>query len=726
MATLEVGFPGDYSATRQKAIEEARTVQVLVAKECAEAGEEAPPYELSELIGKGSFGRVYKATSTRSRQAVAIKIISIDEGDSFHPGASDTFSDILKEVNTLKLLSESGAKNINTVIDTLLVGPTIWIITEYCAGGSVATLMRPTGGLAEKWIIPILREVAEAIYWVHKQGIIHRDIKCANVLVTEAGGVQLCDFGVAGIIETKFDKRSTVTGTLQWMAPELFDSTVSYGSEVDIWAFGSMAYEIATGLPPNAGPIADFSQFGSYLKQHCPRLTGDQYSSHLKDLVAFCMVEDPAQRPPIEQVQRHPYIYNTSEDYPTVSLSKLVHAYKVWEIQGGSRRSLFSAGGAQGPASEYSPPSIADNEWNFSATDEEIDFDDSDAQVVHDVYGSNVDFPPRHDSTSRWQSRRRRPPNIKAFKVPLEKVFDPNTISNYDDNARAFYGRAGPASTTDLPLRNNSEPPTIRESLIDLDMSLNGGELSQFADLETIKAGPRPATSNLEDRNRRRTQDWTFPSMAPASAGLDMPTLEPNHESLNFAQDASPFNLQSSGESVGHTAPNAELNRFSAVSLIDLDAGLATDMADVARPSTAGSDALSTGSEKPPFDLERHRFESEPEFVSSTREPSIYVSDDVYSGEPLPADHDSGFPTQRMVLESRTDRNRLPSLAPPPCHVPLPPSSYVMQGLSSPEETKDELRRLISSFHEHLQFTSFVLETLPVCDKGHYTLDSSP
>jgi serine/threonine protein kinase len=95
--------------------------------------------------------------------------------------------------------------------------------------------MRPTGGLTERWIIPILREVAEAVYWVHKQGVIHRDIKCANVLITEVGGVQLCDFGVAGVLATKFDKRSTVTGTLHWMAPELFDSTVSYGSEVDIW-----------------------------------------------------------------------------------------------------------------------------------------------------------------------------------------------------------------------------------------------------------------------------------------------------------------------------------------------------------------------------------------------------------------------------------------------------------------------------------------------------------
>lgn len=248
MATLRVAL-ADVSATKRKAMEDAKEMQDVIVRESAETGKEPPPYILSELIGKGSFGRVYKAQATESGKLVAIKIISIDEGDSLAPGAADTLNDILKEVNTLKKLGESGAKNVNVVVDTLLVSHSMWMVTEYCAGGSVSTLMRPSGGLPNKWIIPILREVAEALFWVHKEGIIHRDIKCANVLVTEMGTVQLCDFGVAGIIETKYSKRSTVTGTLNWMPPELFDASVSYGTEVDIWAFGSLAYEVATGLP---------------------------------------------------------------------------------------------------------------------------------------------------------------------------------------------------------------------------------------------------------------------------------------------------------------------------------------------------------------------------------------------------------------------------------------------------------------------------------------------
>ncbi|KAI0551091.1 kinase-like domain-containing protein [Xylaria curta] len=211
------------------------------------------------------------------RENLSAKIIDIEESDRLDPGANDAFNDILKEVNTLKLLNSNGARNINTIIDTFLVGQSIWMVTEYCAGGSVATLMRPTGGLPEQWIIPILREVAEALSWVHRQGIIHRDIKCANVLLTKNGGVQLCDFGVAALIETKFDKRRTVTGSLQWMAPEFFEPTVSYGIEVDIWAFGSMAFEMASGLPPNARTMGDMdpNTFSSYLRQHCPRLEGE-------------------------------------------------------------------------------------------------------------------------------------------------------------------------------------------------------------------------------------------------------------------------------------------------------------------------------------------------------------------------------------------------------------------------------------------------------------------
>lgn len=656
--SLQVRWP-DVSGTKQKALEDAKKMQNAVLESCSKAGKQAPQYELQELVGKGSFGRVYKATTIQTGLLVAVKIIDIEESDTLNPKLADTYSDLIKEINALQLLSDSGAKNINHVIEALPVGQSMWMVTEYCAGGSVATLMRPTapGGLLEKWIIPIVREVAEAIHWVHGQGIIHRDLKCANVLVTETGDVQLCDFGVAGVIETKVDKRSTFIGTPHWMAPELFDKDASYGTEVDIWAFGAMVYEIASGLPPNVTAGIDFSRLGSHLKHHTPRLEGDQYSAGLRDLVAYCLQHDVAKRPTVEQVQLHRYIRNTEESHPTSSLVHLVRAFKLWEAQGGDRRSLFSAGGAQGLADLSA--AISNDEWNFSTTaafDQQV-LDQGDAQDVYDVYGSKVDFNPEgYDETSRPQkpkSRRRPPPHLPSVKVPLEKIFDPNTISTYEENSRAYYSQPFMAPISDLPLRDeSSKTPDVRESLIDLDMSLDGGELSQFVDMDTIKASDShasfdydfddasfvkaPMSDPIDLKDNRRTQDWKFPSMAaPASANpVDFKFPFTN---LPPSDDGRPALLHHATEPYQHTASFNELaptpsgdHRESVGSLIDLDMSFADSSTDFTRPSTSHSDVGSiSGSEiggTNPFELEKHA--SLYVMNATNREPSIYISDD--------------------------------------------------------------------------------------------------
>ncbi|KAI0976180.1 kinase-like domain-containing protein [Xylaria arbuscula] len=640
MTTLHAS-PVDLSATKWKAIDDARRVYASIVKECRGAGRDPPPYTPRELIGKGSFGRVYKASSDETGQLVAVKIIDIEESDRLDPGANDAFNDILKE--------------------------SIWMVTEYCAGGSVTTLMRPTGGLPEQWIIPILREVAEALSWVHCQGIIHRDIKCANVLLTKNGGVQLCDFGVAALIETKFDKRRTVTGSLQWMAPEFFEPTVSYGIEVDIWAFGSMAFEMASGLPPNARTMGDMdpNTFGSYLKQHCPRLEGDQYSPGLKDLIAYCMVENPTHRPAVGNVQRHHYIFNTEAAYPTESLSKLVRAYQLWESRGGTRQSLFSAGGAQGyyNAGEAAGEDAEspNEEWDFGTEHDgnQFNLDDPDVLTVTEVYGLDISRTPQ---SSKPQPRRRRPPpSARVVIAPLAKVFDPNTITNYQDNARAFYRKEDLLPTPNLPLRNDSEQRTVRESIIDLDAALDGSRLSRFVDLETIKVPTRSMSSDQVHIDKRRTQDWTFPLMAPASAGPDVqPSGNSNKQASRISTEA-PFELEADTSGTAYLASSRREPSLYVSADFDTD-----------------SEALS--------------FTSEPE-----KEAPIYVSQ---ISEPSP------------VLDMPPEAGELLALALPPRQAP--PSAHVMEGFGSHTEVKDELRRLISSFEEHLQAARSVLEKLPV------------
>ncbi|KAI0515212.1 putative serine/threonine protein kinase [Xylaria bambusicola] len=749
------------SASRQKAVEDAAKMQAFVEEECTRSGKPVPEYRLTELIGKGSFGRVYKANDVKTSNIVAVKIIDVDEQDTLNPKLQDTYSEFLKEINALRLLSDSGAKNVNTVIEALPVGQAMWMVTEYCAGGSVATLMKPTapGGLQEKWIIPILREVAVAIHWVHKQGIIHRDIKCANVLITEVGGVQLCDFGVAGMVETKFDKRTTFIGTLHWMAPELFDQNAQYGTEVDIWAFGSMVYEIASGLPPNVRSNIRIPQFGEYLREHLPRLSGDQYSEDLKSLVAFCLEDDPTKRPSIEQIQQHPYILNTETQYPTSSLAAFVKAFKLWEDRGGSRKSLFAGFGAQAPA-DLDSTSLAADEWNFSTTlafDEQLQSErdgTSEIEAVRDVYGMAFDFPSfSGEDTARPKAKgRRRPPPqaLAAMKAPLEKVFDPNTISNYDENSRAYYGRPTmpPPSEppiSDLPLRDDSLHATLRESLIDLDASLGGEELSSFADMGTIKPapgpGPRASMDNnwsfasaaepvshnrapLSDpadlNNGRHAPDWSWPTnIPPASANPEFSHFQFGEERPRLLHhETEPAGLPSQGYDL--EVPRSVNDRMSVGSLIDLDMSMPEPNApELNRPSTSHSDVGSIASSEMggvgPFDLERHASVYAP-LPLTTREPSIYVSEDSEYAQRIARATQPESEDPPDHAENGNYSVQLPFVEPPALHV--------LEGRASGAEVAEEMRRLIGSLGEHL---SMIGEQVAEMDArragGHLTRD---
>ena len=246
--------------------------------------------------------------------------------------------------------------------------------------------------LEEKYILPIARELAIGLKAIHDAGVIHRDIKAANVMIHEKGMVQIIDFGVAGVLQTSADKRSTVIGTPHWMAPELHKNAppegLSYGTEVspgaflcrgihqvdrpdksnqvDVWAYGCTLYEIATGLPPFPH-TAPGRMLGISLTRDPPRLKKASFSEGLSDLVAFVLTASPANRPSMSGVLQNSYIQDTEESHPTASLVDLVKKYYHWERSGGQRQSLFVQAGA--PAAEF-PVDVSETEeeWNFSTT----------------------------------------------------------------------------------------------------------------------------------------------------------------------------------------------------------------------------------------------------------------------------------------------------------------------------------------------------------------------
>lgn len=437
-----------------------------------------------------------------------------------------------------------------------------------------------------------------------------------------------------------------------------------------------MVFEIATGLPPNVANLIPYERLGSHLKTHVPRLEGGNYSDDLRGLVAYCLEELPSARPTIEQVQRHPYIFNTSTGYPTSSLASLVRAFKIWEDHGGSRKSLFMLGGAQGPFADGGSPPASDQEWNFSTTssfDQEI-LMESTPQDVYEAYGTGVElegiFTEDTSRPTRQQaqksSRRRPPPEALArLPAPLEKIFDPNTLSNYEENSRSHYGRQLQPATSDLPLRDDSAQTSIRDTMIDLGGHDSDTGISNFPDMDTIRAGrrapeesedeyistlhdfSRPALSDPADINtNRRTQDWKFPSMAPpASADPELSRFPTSYEvprpAMTPGSGGRPALIHHPTEPVGAFGGGligtiqAPMERMSIrESLIDLDMSLPDIIPDIVadgvRPSTASSDVGSESSERAvtnPFELERHAslYQIAPH-IEQHGEPSIVVT----------------------------------------------------------------------------------------------------
>ncbi|KAJ8118202.1 hypothetical protein OPT61_g759 [Boeremia exigua] len=587
--------PAMVTGTKARAIQQAKEMESLVAERAKRSGDEPPQYDFHELIGKGAYGRVFKGKSRMTGNLVAIKIIDIDTVD-YQEMTTKNLSETLKEIDILQQLRDSRARPyVNIIEEAKAVHNELWIISEYASGGSVATLMKPMAmlkdpgpGLPEKFIIPIARELALGLKYIHEAGVLHRDMKSNNVLILEDGRVQLCDFGVSGTLEPQKSKRTTIVGTPFWMAPELQREWIKdadphslakpreilYGSEVDIWAYGCTVFEMACGFPPHhrSAPF-DLPNAG------VPVLEGERYSDALKDFVSFLLQPDPQDRPTPDEILEHVYLKDSTKMYPTVMLVKLVEDYYLWEQQGGARQSLFNVFGAQAP--DPLAPETDDDEdddWTFSTSDE---FEQEHAPQFSDPFVggaagqpfTGMGLPPVADMDRFEQLQARfKEESITRGQKRLNKLFDTQTtpyrysmIDEEDD------GKGRPPS--DLVLRDFNPGAPNRETVIDLDFSLPSTDSMPSIDLgevPTIKANRIKSLlremeeedareierekelreqQELEAENQltkratrdwkfpsvpdnRKTQDWTFPSASDNRKTQDwtFPSMEPQVE----------------------------------------------------------------------------------------------------------------------------------------------------------------------------------------------------
>lgn len=267
-----------------------------------------------DLIGEGSFGSVYLALHAVTGELMAVKQVELPEaaqGTEIDKKKNNMITALKQEIDLLQGLQHT---NIVQYLGTSCDEKHLNIFLEYVPGGSIAGMLKQYNTFREPLIRNFVRQILEGLAYLHDRNIIHRDIKGANVLVDNKGGVKISDFGISKRVEASTmlnqgpsgSNRPSLQGSVFWMAPEVVRQSTQT-KKADIWSLGCLIVEMFTGahpFPNHSQLQAIFAIGGTSAKPDIP----SQASDEGKRFLAMTFETDHEKRPSAEQLLKEKFL----------------------------------------------------------------------------------------------------------------------------------------------------------------------------------------------------------------------------------------------------------------------------------------------------------------------------------------------------------------------------------------------------------------------------------
>ncbi|KAH8911917.1 hypothetical protein BR93DRAFT_942186 [Coniochaeta sp. PMI_546] len=299
-------------------------------------------YRLGDCIGKGAFGSVYKAFNWGTGEAVAVKQIKLGDLPKSELRMIEAEIDLLKNLHYIGFVKSADCLN---------------IILEYCENGSLHSICKAYGKFPENLVGVYMTQVLQGLQYLHDQGVIHRDIKGANILTTKDGTVKLADFGVSTSTLAGPDKEAQVVGTPYWMAPEIIQLSGATSAS-DIWSVGCTVIELLQGKPPYHNLAAMPALFAIVNDDHPPLPEG--VSPAARDFLMQCFQKDPNLRVSAKKLLKHAWIVGSRRSdapvaKPPANFSQAVEEVKQWNkaLKSSENNLRASTGSESGPSQSF-------------------------------------------------------------------------------------------------------------------------------------------------------------------------------------------------------------------------------------------------------------------------------------------------------------------------------------------------------------------------------------